>query len=159
MKSAYMLPVSDDNADVEQLQRYVAKLLGILDRNPQFLDVRQKGATLKIMNELFIGGFSPPVFRNRVKSLGTTDLTSTIDMLDSLYDELEIFQGWTSKPKSGPPGKPDQPYVNAKQNNAKSRPDFIKCTRDKCNSTTHIAAECYLLHPELRPDFRKMKDH
>ena len=27
-----------------------------------------------------------------MKSLGTTDITSTIDMLDSLYNELEIFK-------------------------------------------------------------------
>ena len=48
-----MLQVSDDNADVEQLQKYVAKFLGVLDRNPQLLDVRKKGATAKIMNDLF----------------------------------------------------------------------------------------------------------
>ena len=27
-----------------------------------------------------------------MKSLGTTDITSTVDMLDSLYNELEIFK-------------------------------------------------------------------
>ena len=90
--------------------------------------------------------------------LGTTDITSTVDMLDSLYNELEIFQSWTSKPKSGPPGKAEQKYVNERQKDFTPRPDFIKCTREKCNSTRHTAAECYLLHPELRPDFRKMKD-
>jgi len=153
MKSTYMLQVSDDQADVEQLQKYVAKFLGVLDHNPQFLDIRKKGATPKIMNDLFIDGFSPPVFRNRVKSLGTTDITSTIDMLDSLYDELEIYQGWTSKPKSGPPSKPEQPQVHARKD-TKARQEIIKCTRDKCNSIFHTAAECYFLHPELRPDFR-----
>ena len=61
-----------------------------------------------------------------MKSLGTTDITSTVDMLDSLYNELEIFQGWTSKPKSGPPGKAEHKYVNEGQNDFKPRPDFIK---------------------------------
>ena len=126
-----MTPVSDDNADVDHLQKYVGKFLGLLERNPQFLDVSKKGATPKIMNEIFIDGFSPAVFRNRVKSLGTTDITSTVDMLDSLYNELEIVQGWTSKPKSGPPGKAEQKYVNEGQKDFRPRPDFIKCTREK----------------------------
>ena len=158
MRTTYMTPVSDDNADVDNLQKYVGKFLCLLDRNPQFLDISKKGATPKIMNEIFIDGFSPAVFRNRVKSLGTTDITSTVDMLDSLYNELENFQYWTLKPKSGQPGKAEQKYVNEGQKDFKPRPGFIKCTRDKCNSTRHTAAECYLSHPELRPDYRKEKD-
>ena len=158
MKTTYMTPVSGDNADVDDLQKYVGKFLGLLERNPQFLYVSKKRATQKIMNEIFIDGFSKAVFHNRVKSLVTTDITSTVNMLDSLYNELEIVQGWTSKPKSGPPGKAEHKYVNEEQKDFKPRPDLIKCTRDKCNSTRHTAAECYLLHPELRPDFRKIKN-
>jgi len=36
-------------------------------------------------------------------------------MLDSLYDELEIFQGWTSKPKTGPPAKTEKPQALMKR--------------------------------------------
>ena len=36
MKSTYMTPVSDDNADVDHLQKYVGNFLGLLERNPQF---------------------------------------------------------------------------------------------------------------------------
>ena len=36
MKTTYVTPVSDDNADVDNLQKYVGKFLGLLERNPQF---------------------------------------------------------------------------------------------------------------------------
>ena len=155
MKTTYMMPVQDDQADVEQIQKYVARFLGLLTRNPQFLDVRQKGATPKIMNDLLIEGFSPPVFRNRVKSLGTTDITSTIDMLDSLYDELEVYQTWTPKSKVMQKSKSDKSQATEEPKDSKPKLDFIPCTKQKCNSTRHSAEECYFLHPELRPDFRK----
>ena len=57
MKTTYMTPVSDDQADWDQLQKYVGIFLGVLERNPHFFDVSQKGATPKIMNELLIDGF------------------------------------------------------------------------------------------------------
>ena len=63
MKSTYMQQVSDENANVEQIQKYVAKFLGLLTRNPQFLDIRKKRATHNIVNDIFIDGFLPPVFR------------------------------------------------------------------------------------------------
>ena len=157
MKTTYMSTVTDENADVELIQKYVSKSLGLLTRNPQFLDIKQKGATPKIMNEIFIEGFSPPIFRNRVKSLGTTTITSTMAMLDSLYDELEIFQGWTSKPKTGPPAKTEKNSGPDEKKEYKPRP-YLGCTKEKCNSSKHTPAECFGLHPELKPDFMKARD-
>ena len=39
MRTTYMSTVTDENADVELIQEYVAKFLGLLTRNPQFLDI------------------------------------------------------------------------------------------------------------------------
>ena len=78
-------------------------------------------------------------------------------MLNSLYDELEIFQGWTTKPKNGPPAKTDKTSGHDGQREYKPRPD-LGCTKEKCNSTRHTPAECFGLHPELKPAFLKAKD-
>ncbi|KAF9554078.1 hypothetical protein EC968_009934, partial [Mortierella alpina] len=33
----------------------------------------------------------------------------------------------------------------------------VPCSKDRCTSTTHTSAQCYLVHPELRPQFKKHK--
>ena len=157
MTKIYMSPVSDDDGDVANIQLYVGKFVSVLAKNPQFLDISKKGATPKIMNDIFINGLSPPMFRNKVKSLGTTDLDSTIDHLDSLYDELEILKGWSTKPKSNEKGKVEKINGNAETKESRPRRPIIPCTTQKCNSVFHTPDQCYYLHPELRPTDPKKK--
>lgn len=33
----------------------------------------------------------------------------------------------------------------------------LSCTKERCNSTKHTHKQCYFLHPELRPQFKKQK--
>ena len=154
VKTTYMTPVSDDQADVEAIQLYVGRFLGLLARNPQFLDISKKGATPIYMNDFFIEGISPPLFRTKVRDLGTTDLNSTIDHLASLYQELEINQDWAPKPQSNTKKKIAKPNATRK---SKFHRDFLPCTDKKCNSNFHTADRCYYLHPALRPELSKNK--
>ena len=42
MTQTYMSPVSDDDADVDNIQLYVGKFVNVLAKNPQFLDISKK---------------------------------------------------------------------------------------------------------------------
>ena len=50
-----------------------------------------------MINAIFINGFTPPLFRDIVKDLGTTDYETTIRMLPDIYSELEIYLRWKIK--------------------------------------------------------------
>ena len=53
-----------------------------------------RGAPPKIINDIFTDGFTPPTFRAIVKNLGTTDITTTIELLPDIYVELDIYLRW-----------------------------------------------------------------
>jgi hypothetical protein len=57
-------------------------------------DTGIRGMTPKIINEIFIEGFTPPVFKSFVKKIGSTDIHTTIAYLPILYTELEIHLRW-----------------------------------------------------------------
>ena len=96
-------------------------------------------------------GFSPPLFRQMVRDLGTTDISNTIDQLDGVYVELEVYQRWEKKKQDLSENNQDKkPNADIKEPDSKDRAPFIKCTKIKCTSTFHNPATCWMLHPELR---------
>ena len=50
--------------------------------------------------------------------------------------------------------KDKKPEIKSQEKSIVSK--FVPCTSSKCNSTIHIADKCYFLHPELRPDAKKV---
>ena len=122
--------------------------------NLNFSNNKKGGGTDKIINELFIEGLSPPIFKSIVKDLGTTDVRSTIMQLDDIYRDLENYLKWSKRAGDMNRFKEKKPEIKSQEKSVISK--FIPCTSLKCNSTLHTADKCYFLHPELRPDAKKV---
>ena len=99
IRKIYMEHVTNDVANLENIQVYVDEFINLLSDNPNFSDNSKGGGTPKIINDLLMDGFSPPLFRQMVRDLGTTDISSTIDQLDGVYIELEIFNAGIRRSK------------------------------------------------------------
>ena len=67
-----MSAASNDAINLEEIQIYVNRFLNLVYDNPSYVNQATGGASPKIMNDLFIDGFSPPFFKSIVRDLGTT---------------------------------------------------------------------------------------
>lgn len=153
IQSKYMKVVANDMISKENLQVYVGEFVTLLIDNPSFLDNTNGGASPKIMNELFINGMQPPLVRVMVHKLGTSNYTSTVKQLKSIYTELEIFQRWKRQEIALNRLEQDKNTVQeVKVSESQQNQDFIPCTKVKCNSKLHTPAKCWIVHPELRPE-------
>ena len=81
VRKLYMVTTSNDAVDLEAIQIYVGKFLTLVYDNPSFLDQSTGGASHKIMNDIFIDGFSPPFFKSIIRDLGTTSYGDTVEQL------------------------------------------------------------------------------
>ena len=91
VKKICMNTTSNDAVDLEAIQIYVNRFLNLVYDNPSFLNQATGGASPKIMNDLFIDGFSPPFFKSIVKELGTTCYEDTVAQMSRVYTEMEIY--------------------------------------------------------------------
>ena len=67
----YMKPLlNNDKINCDEIQIYVESFLDALYSNPHFhKDKGLRGITAKILNDIFMDGFTPPVFKSLVKNL------------------------------------------------------------------------------------------
>ena len=150
------MPVAKNSAiDINKIQLYVEDFIDQLCQNPHFQRDKLRGATPKIINEIFTDGLTPPVFRAIVKDLGTTKIARTIQMLPDIYSESEIYMKW--KQRSDDTDN-EQILDIAKEGSTKSRGTYShrQCTHCLSSHPTiarsHTDATCYFLHPELRTE-------
>ena len=73
-----MEPVENHQVDSDTLQFYVEDFIDQICKNPHFTGDTLRGAPPKVMNDIFIDEFTPPAFREIVRHLGTTNITTTI---------------------------------------------------------------------------------
>ena len=150
VKKISMNTTPNDAVDLEAIQVYVNRFLNLVYDNPSFLNQATGGASKKIMNDLFIEGFSPPFFKSIVKELGTTCYEDTVEHMARVYEEMEIYLKYQKKFMDM------NKYVVKQGTKAEVKPAIkqpdavIKCTTTKCNGTSHTPDRCFIMHPELR---------
>jgi hypothetical protein len=155
---SYMKPQKNSKIDSEEIQIYVEIFLEIHSNNSNSI---KKNATPKIVNDIFMEGFSPPVFKSIIKKTGSSDLETTLGHLPTLYSELEIYLRWKKECEETSDNetvdKIDKLKVFRKFNE-----ESTERNTDVCNHCTkyrpkqskgHSDATCYLLHPELAPEW------
>ena len=151
LKKISMSAASNDAINLEEIQIYVNRFLNLVYDNPSYVNQATGGASPKIMNDLFIDGFSPPFFKSIVRDLGTTTYADTVKQLPRLYKDMESFSKYLkkfndmSKPSNKSITKPEMKSADAKQPVAVAR-----CTPTKCNGPYHTPDQCFIMHPELR---------
>ena len=151
LNKIHMIVTTNDSIDIDKIQLYVEDFINILHHNPHFQKDKLRGAPPKLINEIFIEGLQPPVFRGIVRDLGTTKIMSTIQMLPDIYSEAEIYMKWKLRSD-----EIEAEQVSALDKESKGTMSGRHCTY--CLSTRpnlargHTDAMCYFLHPELRKE-------
>ncbi len=85
---------NNNRIDSEDIQMYVERFLEVYNNNSNSI---KKGATPKIINDIFMEGFTPPIIKSIIKKTGSSDLQTTLAYLPTLYSELEIYLRWKQK--------------------------------------------------------------
>jgi len=155
LQKCHMEPVENHQVDSDKIQLYVEDFINEIFKNPHFTDDTLRGAPPKEINDIFIAGFTPPVFREMVKHLGTTNITTAIELLPDLYAELDIYLRWlkifgqpTIKTTSYDSGVVKQQITTG----GKAMP-CSNCLKFRpYQAQTHTCDKCYFLHPELAPE-------
>ena len=155
LQKCHMEPVENHQVDSDKIQLYVEDFIDQIFKNPHFTDDTLRGAPPKVINDIFIAGFTPPAFREIVRHLGTTNITTTIELLPDLYAELDIYLRWlkifgkpTIKSTSYDSGVVKQQITTGGK--------AIQCSNclkfRPYQAQTHTIDKCYFLHPELAPE-------
>ena len=152
---------NDTIKNSDNIQLYVEDFVDQLCKNPHFTNEQIRGAPPKVINQIFISGLTPPVFRAIVKDLGTTDIETTIRKLPEIYSELEIHLRWKKRCAET---DCEQPSDIDKSNGNKKRIKEFSGKATHCShcllthpaiARSHTDDTCYFLHPEQMPDWKK----
>ena len=153
--------VRNSAINTDNIQLYVEDFVDQMYKNPHFTNEKLRGAPPKVINAIFINGFTPPLFRDIVKDLGTTDYETTIRMLPDIYSELEIYLRWKIKDeKTDSEQQNDSDTENSNKPRVKEYNGKLKsCTYCHINypslANSHNDEKCYFLHPERRDQSHK----
>ena len=160
LSSCHMVQSTNDNINIDKIQLYTEDFIDKLSINPHFQRDKLKGAPPKIINEIFIDGLQPPVFRAVVRDLGTTKINSTIRILPDIYSESEIYMKW--KQRSDETDDETESVLKIDEIVSTLKRDNKVTIKGKfcsyCIDTRpyiargHTDANCYYLHPEKRKE-------
>ena len=154
LQAVYMAP--HDQVDIKKIQLYAQNFLNILCNNPSYQDTTLGGGTAKQINTIFINGFKPQGLRLLVQDLGSENIHITISKLNTIYADIRTTIR-VQRRLGNLMITPDNDNKKNVTGGAKAEtPPRQGCTSTHCvgktrNGNIHKAENCWVLHPEKRP--------